>query len=286
MTSQAKIDACRRNSLKSTGPNTPEGRAKSSMNAFKHGMRAKKQELLRGDSIAFENRLHQWLAIAEPKDDMAEFLVHQNVFMSFEVERAQRAHLEGLTSQIETSDDTEIEEVWELGNRLFFDPTGPSELYGAPVCFGAKLRTSWNGQARRPQRPRGLGAETRIQRARVLFPCVRCWEDLRAKLEPSKFWQSHDRLTAIRLLGCQPLTAIADRRVAEIFVASHALNPVGKTPFDYLLSDMTDDGSRPLSEGRSREVARSGQHQGHSPVPANPHRSGRLEHRATEREPR
>jgi hypothetical protein len=68
MTSQSKIDACRRNSLMSTGPITPEGRAKSSMNAFKHGMRAKKQALLRGDSIAFENRLRKWMAIADPDD--------------------------------------------------------------------------------------------------------------------------------------------------------------------------------------------------------------------------
>jgi hypothetical protein len=49
-----KIDANRRNSLKSTGPKTPEGLAKSSMNALKHGMRSMKQALLQGESYAFE----------------------------------------------------------------------------------------------------------------------------------------------------------------------------------------------------------------------------------------
>ena len=63
------------------------------------------------------------------------------------------------------------------------------------------------------------------------------WEEL-GQLEPGKFWQSHDRLKAIRLLGRQPVDAIEDRRIAEIFVASHALNPVGDSPFDDLLSDM------------------------------------------------
>ena len=116
MTSQCQIDANRRNSLKSTGPNTPEGLAKSSMNALKHGMRSKKQALLRDDSIAFQNRLHKWMAIADPDDDMGEFLVHQNVCMSFEIERVRRAHLEGLTSLIENSDDCELEAVHELGN--------------------------------------------------------------------------------------------------------------------------------------------------------------------------
>ena len=87
MTSQAKIEACRRNSLKSTGPKTPEGLSKSSMNALKHGMRSKKQALLLEDSYAFENRLHKWMASADPDDDMGEFLVHRYVSLSFEVER-------------------------------------------------------------------------------------------------------------------------------------------------------------------------------------------------------
>ncbi|MFI5461638.1 MAG: hypothetical protein ACHRXM_40150, partial [Isosphaerales bacterium] len=208
------------------------------MNAFKHGMRSKKQALLRDDSIAFENRLHRWMAIADPDDDMGEFLVHQNVCMSFEVERVRRAHLEGLTSQIENSDDTEHEAVHELGKRLFFDPSGPSQLYGNPGVVRRKLRTSWNGLAVDPNDPAVL-----VRKLESSEPGCRqmreVWEDLRAQLEPPKSWQSHHRLKAIRLLGRQPLDAIEDRRVAEIFVASHALNPVGESPFDDLQSDLT-----------------------------------------------
>ncbi len=43
----------------------------------------------------------------------------------------------------------------------------------------------------------------------------------------------------IRLLGRSPADGVVDRRVAEIFAASHALRAVGK-PFDDLLSDMTE----------------------------------------------
>ncbi len=43
----------------------------------------------------------------------------------------------------------------------------------------------------------------------------------------------------IRLLGRHPVDGVADRRVAEIFAASHAIRPVGKS-FDDLLSDMNE----------------------------------------------
>ncbi|MGO9470451.1 MAG: hypothetical protein ACLQVF_40685, partial [Isosphaeraceae bacterium] len=55
------------------------------------------------------------------------------------------------------------------------------------------------------------------------------------------FWQSHDRLKATRLLGRQPVEANQDRRVATIFVASHALGPAGKSEFHDLKSDMEDE---------------------------------------------
>ncbi len=64
---------------------------------------------------------------------------------------------------------------------------------------------------------------------------------MRAQLESAGFWQSHDRLKAIRLRGRQPVAANEDRRVATIFVASHALGPAGKSEFHDLKSHMEDE---------------------------------------------
>src|ERR1039458_2409521 len=65
------------------------------------------------------------------------------------------------------------------------------------------------------------------------------WNELRAFLEqPKGFWRSSDRLKAIRLLGRNPVHAGGDRRVAEIFAATHALRRTGEA-FDDLLTDMS-----------------------------------------------
>ena len=79
------------------------------------------------------------------------------------------------------------------------------------------------------------------------------WSELAAQLEPGKFWQSHDRFKIIRLLRRQPIDALEDRTIAEIFVASHALNPVGHGVFDDLLSDI---GTAPLAVYRKAVKAR------------------------------
>jgi hypothetical protein len=52
MASPAQIAANKLNSRKSTGPRTPEGLSKSSMNALKHGNRSRKVALLREESYA------------------------------------------------------------------------------------------------------------------------------------------------------------------------------------------------------------------------------------------
>ena len=237
MASQAQINANRQNSLKSTGPKTPEGRSKSSMNALKHGMRSRKLAILRDESIAFENRRLKWMANADAQDDIEEFLVHQNVSLSFELERLDQARHERIIAAIENSDDDDFVAVHQLGKRLFFNPGGPTPMYGNRPEFDPTPRTSWNGRAVDPDDPALLVRSLESSEAGCRWLRER-WEELRAQLEPGKFWQSPDRFKATRLLGRQPVDALEDRRIAEIFLASDALDPAGPKPFEELLSDM------------------------------------------------
>ena len=64
---------------------------------------------------------------------MKEFLIQDNVSLSFEIERVKRSHFERLRQHIENSENAELEAVRELGSRLYFDPSGPTSTYGTQV---------------------------------------------------------------------------------------------------------------------------------------------------------
>ena len=252
MTSQCKADASRTNGLKSRGPTTAEGRMISSMNALKHGRRSKMKSLLIDDSHAYEERLRKWVASADPDDDVGEFLVHRYVALSVEIDHLERAQVEELTSRIESFEESELEAVHDLGKRLFFDPAGPTPMYGIRPDGRVKKKTSWNGLAVDPDDAAKLVEKLEASHYGCLWLKVR-WSELAAQLEPGKFWQSHDRFKIIRLLRRQPIDGLEDRTIAEIFVASHALHPVGHGPFDDLLSDI---GTAPLAVYRKAVKAR------------------------------
>ncbi len=210
------------------------------MNALKHGNRSQKLALLREESCAFEERLGKWMAIGDAQNDVEEYLIYRNVYLSFELDRTERARVERCRSLIENSDEDEAAEAEAVGKQLFFDPAGPAPLYGNPTLFPAKNKTSWNGQALDPNDPAVL---VKILEGNVAG-CSwlrQQWQALRAQLESTGFWQSHDRLKATRLLGRQPVEANDDRRVATIFVASHTLGPAAKSAFHDLVSDMEDE---------------------------------------------
>ena len=65
-TSQARIEANRRNAQKSTGPRTPEGKAKSSRNRLVHGLRANKHLILDDDPADFLLLLQDFIDRFQP----------------------------------------------------------------------------------------------------------------------------------------------------------------------------------------------------------------------------
>ena len=196
---------------------------------------------MRDESQAFDSRLHKWMAINDAQNDVEEYLTYQNVCLSFDLDQVQNARAERYETLIENSDEAEVTAVHELGQRLYFDATAPAPLYGnLPYYMAKRKRTSWNQEPALANDPAALVRQLQGSGAGCCWLRDE-WQALRTRLEGGNFWQSIDRLKAIRLLGRQPIQANEDRRVAEIFVASHALRPVKEKEQDNLFHDLLSD---------------------------------------------
>jgi hypothetical protein len=91
--SPARVAASRRNGAKSRGPKTAEGKARSSQNALKHGLRAQKHMVLPGESsAAFEALEAALLEELAPQGALQTVLARRVVAAAWRLERAE--HLE------------------------------------------------------------------------------------------------------------------------------------------------------------------------------------------------
>ena len=144
MSTQAQIDANKRNCLRSTGPTSARGRSKSSMNALKHGTRSARVKLIRDHSLTSEQRRIKWMSLSDASNDMEEFVAAQNATLSLKLERLERAEDEQYTSRHEKIEEDELDSVDDLGSSLFLDHCGPTALYGTTRGSSKTVRTSWD----------------------------------------------------------------------------------------------------------------------------------------------
>jgi hypothetical protein len=87
----ARAEASRRNGAKSRGPKTPEGKARSSQNALKHGLRAQKHMLLPGESAAEYQRLEAaLLEELAPEGALQAVLARRVVAAAWRLERVEQ----------------------------------------------------------------------------------------------------------------------------------------------------------------------------------------------------
>ena len=84
--SSKKLEANRRNALKSTGPKTKEGKHFASQNALKHGLNAK--QLVIGENLKeFEEYRDQMIAALKPKGILEEQIVFKIIDVGFRLRR-------------------------------------------------------------------------------------------------------------------------------------------------------------------------------------------------------
>ena len=237
MSSEKQVAASRANGKKGRGPTTEAGRRKSKMNARKHGLRASRHAALADSGYAQAERRRKWLAQADAQTDFDEFIISGCASLSFKFDRAQRVAAADVATEIDDADGKDADQADELGDLLFFDPTGPTPVHGIERRPLQKIRPSWSGEAIDPNKPARIVKRLEKTVAGCEF-LLREWKRLRA-LAQTGFWLPPDRFRAIRMLGRQPVEAMEHRGVAMIYVASHGVMRLGETDFDDLHGDLT-----------------------------------------------
>jgi len=110
--SQARIEANRKNSLRSTGPKTPEGKERSRANALKHGLCA--SALVPEDLESIQARAREWYYSLKPQNRFQAWMVDQVAVISLRVDRSERIERRlrdkvALRSELSWDDDRRLE---------------------------------------------------------------------------------------------------------------------------------------------------------------------------------
>ena len=245
--SEAKLEANRRNSMRSCGPRTEAGKQRSKLNAVKHGMRAATLVLLDEDAQVLEDRRSDWAASLMPRGAAEKQIVDDAVEYSWLRDRARRAQEARLATNIVNAgvDDAirEADEVLRLGQKLFADNRGPLANYphydmeedeypeSVPLVSQSEIVEG------DPEDPQRLVLHLQATAGGCQWMLDR-WSELRSILEEGLDWQSADKLKAVRLLGRQPMEAVDDRNVLMIFVACQAIESRTSIPIPEIWNEL------------------------------------------------
>jgi len=121
MSTIKQIEANRRNAQKSTGPKTPAGKARSSRNAFIHGLSSQRPTVTIENSAEFNAFANKFMDQYEPLDPSEIFLVRRIACMAWRIQRAQCYEtlvLDNLCNSI-PEDDTRTDQ--EVFSQLLLD---------------------------------------------------------------------------------------------------------------------------------------------------------------------
>ena len=187
--SPAQIEANRRNAQKSTGPKTAQGRAKSKLNAFKHGLLSQ-EVLVRGKHAGesrreFQKLAEQFYEDLDPVGSMEWLLVDQIVTAYWRLRRVLRAEAGEIALNVESGHWKRTRtDIWFESMKwgLFDDPARSMDN----SAMGNRLMADQLKEVRVSVEKTGQLTEAAIQK--VIFhgkpySLTRALDELRLKLE-------------------------------------------------------------------------------------------------------
>ena len=146
-TSDARIEANRKNAQLSTGPKTPEGKAVCRQNALKHGLTGEGIVLPDEDREAVSQRFGRLEAELAPSCEMALILVQRIAMLSIRMERSARLEAAKIGEVMRRAssdfDDVRLATVEKLMDWIAAEPaTNSRRLRGTPEGV-ARLIQAW-----------------------------------------------------------------------------------------------------------------------------------------------
>jgi hypothetical protein len=155
------------------------------------------------------------------------------------MQRAKRALDEHANTRIEQIEGAEERRVAAIMRRLLWDRrSGHLCFYALSANVDGGPGTSALDLPNDADEPSELVRELEesLHGCEVL---IEHWKTLADRVRNDLPLQAHDRLTAIRMLGCQPAECLRNDRICLIYLACFALHTIeGKDAFDDLKSDV------------------------------------------------
>ncbi len=218
MASEKQNSANARNSERSTGPNTEEGKNKSRFNAVKHGLTAKVLDVLPDeDKAEFDKRLDIFVSARPNASPEQVVLMKRIVSADWKLDRLDQAQVANVSYKMRHAardlDAALIKNAEELGQRLIYEciDRGEAAEWRNPIVQ-ARI------QKRANDHPKCLRIELERTAQGVDWLLER-WNAMRGHIRFYGFWHTHQKFEAIRLLGKRPADVCEDSEIGMIFVA-------------------------------------------------------------------
>ena len=136
MATDAQIQANRENAKKSTGPRTPEGKARVSKNALKHGLLAQDSVIPGEDPAEFDRHLTTYQDTYLPRNCVEKEIVRQIADSAWRMRRLSRIEATVMTAGIER---TRVHQQTYRPERTREGHEGQLQLLGASMYSGTKF---------------------------------------------------------------------------------------------------------------------------------------------------
>jgi hypothetical protein len=173
-TSQARIEANRKNALLSSGPKTPEGKAASRANAYKHGLTGQGVITPADEADELQRRHQALLDEMAPKSERGHLLVFRIAMLTLRLERSARAETASIAMLVRHAEANHDDRMMDHAEDLF------DGLAESPRKNLRRLRRSFEG----------------------LTLLVEAWTNLRlALVRPGRSWTPEHLVRAARLMG-------------------------------------------------------------------------------------